>query len=716
MDKPSPHILKPHPTIMLKKTPNPFTGASPPSTNSQTITNEQFRRYELEAQFRRSKAAFPPTEILEAGDVMGWLQLHVENLLEKSQQNRMHGGFTQLLGLSAGLVSFLSTGTAVAPLAPVAITLGLLGYGASVADSAFRLGRVLPIPFSSFTLQKLAQSTSADGRQALKADADDDDQERFETMAFLPYNERRELEMLVDYQGMMLELLSNVPEGKRFAIYYVLRQAYVDGGFKSKNIVSEINKLVESVSPDSSLDQHLMHDIKQRLALLPYEDEAQGEEDIFGFGASFAAPSFMPAPTVQTPDLPASAMPTVIQDGAEATYHADSGEEEPISHDDTQASNTEASTSGVALQDIPLSQRAQEVVKLLVGQGFHIDQILSSQITAIAGAQRGGKGTLAGILAILSKAADPNLTVEYYSAGIDIYPFKCQLTSALDYSGKDMEAADTEVARKLLQRLKELESTPPYSQKNLLLVIDEAMRLFSLMSDEDRTWAVIFLLTRFAKTGAGLVLVLHSNHLGAVVGSKNTSGMAATFKDGVNFIGCESQQIKTGLLTSTAVASGRYFKANPNNFGQPVKDGELGEIPNWLKTEKHPGNGQPDPVRTLLALFPELRQEHQPPQEENPSIYDVGKFQVTLPQEQDTDSPKVSDKAAKVLAWLEDKTPNTWFYYRKSGSNERDASFQKFLSRLELCGDDQTPEDIFLELMDAGLADVSDDGYGIKRL
>ncbi|MEO1187373.1 MAG: hypothetical protein AAFX46_23120, partial [Cyanobacteria bacterium J06636_27] len=118
-----------------------------------------------------------------------------------------------------------------------------------------------------------------------------------------------------------------------------------------------------------------------------------------------------------------------------------------------------------------------------------------------------------------------------------------------------MEAADTLVAKKLLKRLKQLESAPPYSQNNLQLVIDEAMRLFSLMTEEDRTWAIIFLLTNFAKTGAGLILVLHSNHLGAVVGSKNTSGMADTFKDGVNFIGCQSQHIKTGLLTSIAVAS-----------------------------------------------------------------------------------------------------------------------------------------------------------------
>lgn len=699
---------------MLKKPTNPLSEASPSHPNSQTLSSEQFRRYELEAQFRRSKAAFPPTEILEAGDVMGWLQLHVENLLEKSQQNRMHGGFTQLLGLSAGIISFLSTGTAVAPLAPVAITLGVLGYGASVADSAFRLGRILPIPFSSFTLQKLAQSTSADGRQALKAD-EDDDQERFETMAFLPHKERRELEMLVDYQGMMLELLSSIPEGKRFAIYYVLRQAYIDGGFRSNTIVTDINKLVESVSPDSSLDQHLMRDIKQRLGLLPADEDTQQQGDI---GEFFGLSSTLLTPSSLHTNPPASTMPTVIQDAVPTNP---SLSEKSSSHDPPPLSSSpDNPPEGMALQDISLPQRAQKVVELLVRQGFHIDRILSNQITAIAGAQRGGKGTLAGLLAILSKAADPNLTVEYYTSGVDIYPFKCQLTSALNYPGRDMEAADTAVAQKLLQRLKELESAPPYSQKNLHLVIDEAMRLFSLMSEENRTWAIIFLLTRFAKTGAGLILVLHSNHLGAVVGSKNTSGMAATFKDGVNFIGCQSQQIKTGLLTSTAVASGRYFKANPNNFGQPIKDGELGEIPSWLKTEKHPGNGQPDPVRTLLALFPELRQEHQIPKEdcwdEHQDIHDVAQIQVPLQQQQGTDTSGLSTKASKVLAWLEAKAPQTWFYYRKSGTNDRDASFQKFLSRLELCGDDQTPEDIFLELMDADLVDVSDDGYGIKIL
>jgi hypothetical protein len=36
----------------------------------------------------------------------------------------------------------------------------------------------------------------------------------------------------------------------------------------------------------------------------------------------------------------------------------------------------------------------------------------------------------------------------------------------------------------------------------------------------------------------------------------------------------------------------------------------LGAKGNGLKTEKHPGNGQPDPTRTLLKFFPELVQQH----------------------------------------------------------------------------------------------------------
>jgi len=95
-----------------------------------------------------------------------------------------------------------------------------------------------------------------------------------------------------------------------------------------------------------------------------------------------------------------------------------------------------------------------------------------------------------------------------------------------------------------------------------------------------------------------------------VVG-KATAGLADTFKQSVNFIGCVAQAVSAGGLRKMNVASGEYFKANPNNFGEPVSGGNLGMIPEWLKTHLHPGNGQPDPARTLLQFFPELVQQHE---------------------------------------------------------------------------------------------------------
>ncbi|MHC5823247.1 MAG: hypothetical protein ACYT04_47285, partial [Nostoc sp.] len=50
----------------------------------------------------------------------------------------------------------------------------------------------------------------------------------------------------------------------------------------------------------------------------------------------------------------------------------------------------------------------------------------------------------------------------------------------------------------------------------------------------------------------------------SVVG-KATAGLADTFKQSVNFIGCVAQAVSAGGLRKMNVASGEYFKANPNN-------------------------------------------------------------------------------------------------------------------------------------------------------
>jgi hypothetical protein len=52
---------------------------------------------------------------------------------------------------------------------------------------------------------------------------------------------------------------------------------------------------------------------------------------------------------------------------------------------------------------LPLQQRATAIAACLIESGFKIDEVMNGQVIAVAGTQRGGKGTLAGILTILQK-------------------------------------------------------------------------------------------------------------------------------------------------------------------------------------------------------------------------------------------------------------------------------------------------------------------------
>jgi hypothetical protein len=120
-----------------------------------------------------------------------------------------------------------------------------------------------------------------------------------------------------------------------------------------------------------------------------------------------------------------------------------------------------------------------------------------------------------------------------------------------------------------------------------------------------------FLLTRANKKGAQIFIVLHGKSLTSWVGTGNAGGFSQTFKTGATFIGCEATSIKLHPLRSISVATGHYFLADPDDFSKPVAGGDLGVIPEWLKTEINPSTGQPDPTRTLLNFFPELRSDTQ---------------------------------------------------------------------------------------------------------
>ncbi|WP_168163544.1 hypothetical protein [Calothrix sp. 336/3] len=264
---------------------------------------------------------------------------------------------------------------------------------------------------------------------------------------------------------------------------------------------------------------------------------------------------------------------------------------------------------GDALRTLPLDQRAERVIALLHQAGFDLAKCVDRQITAICGNQRGGKGTLMAILAILSCALSPSLRVHYFTAGTDVYPFLCdRLICATNFPGQ--EEPDKAVAAALYRYLREMDKASVGAYADRILVIDEALALSDSLEAEQKQWMIRFLLSRASKKGCQIFIVLHGNNLTSWVGTGNTSGLSSTFKADVTFIGCEATSKKVGALRSIALATGTYFLADPENFATPVKGGDIGTIPAWLKTEINPYTGQPDPARTLLTLFPELQNDH----------------------------------------------------------------------------------------------------------
>jgi hypothetical protein len=260
-----------------------------------------------------------------------------------------------------------------------------------------------------------------------------------------------------------------------------------------------------------------------------------------------------------------------------------------------------------AMLGMPPDQRAIAILSRLNKDGFDVSRCIAEQITCICGNQRGGKGTLMAILAILCCAIDANTKVHYFTAGDDIYPFRCdRLVCRLNYPDLDGEQADGKVAGELYKYLKQMDNGTQGSYQNIVLVIDEAVALSDYLSADQKQWMIRFLLTRANKKGAQIFIVLHGNNLTSWVGTGNTSGLSSTFKSGVTFIGCESTSRKLNHLRSISVATGRYFLASPDDFSKPLEGGDLGTVPDWLKSETNPATGQPDPARTLLKFFPEL--------------------------------------------------------------------------------------------------------------
>lgn len=534
---------------------------------------------------RRLRDKYPNLEFLEAGHVASWLQERHDQLLCKAQKSRSEMNLSKLVTIAGAIAGTICYATS--PLATIGAIVSAVGYAWSVGLDLNDSHKFAPIPFIR---DNVFDFLSAMGDSEAREDWLSQRNEIVDLMFHLELLESNEFAMLREMHSVLTEYLSQVEPGKRFYAYRWLSDRYTDykGGIPDKE---SLIKHLETVVHDPRINYESVQNIQNRQLS---RTVALPQPRTFSLPEPRVISTQIDAQIQDTPaQIPQNNLaPTVIQQS--------SGSNQTPRMPDLET-----------ILKLPVTARAEFIVRTLVNSGFKVDEVMSSQVIAIAGSQRGGKGTLAAILATLSKAYDSNLQVEYFTAGVDVYPFACNLHSALQYPGRDSEQADRQVANDLLKFLKKLESSPPYSHKNLLLVIDEAMRLLSLVEEGDRVWALQFLLSRFAKTGTTLIIVLHASNLSSIAG-KETAGLGSTFQEGMQFVGCSAVAVNAGGLRKMNVASGAYFQANPKNFGKAIAGGELGSIPEWLKSEKHPGNGHPDPARTLLKFFPELVQSPEP--------------------------------------------------------------------------------------------------------
>ncbi|MBD2208010.1 hypothetical protein H6G33_37280 [Calothrix sp. FACHB-1219] len=518
------------------------------------------------------RADYPCIEHLEAGNIAPWLVERLDQLLVRAKTERAGMNLAKCITLTTASIGAVCYATS--PLAPIGALVAGLGYAWSVVQDMTDSHCFAPIPFvrGNF-LEFLSAMGDSEAREEWFAGSN----EIVDLMNHLAPLERSEFVMLRQYTSTLTEFLIGVEAGKKFYAYRWLLDNFTNyrGAFPT---VEQLDKHLAQVAPDPRIDNAQVTLIQQQsqIAQLPQQ--------------KIPAPKFIETPQPQFIELPSSPQIQTI--------------------DFPKVGNQSNEIQAPEIQSmlaLPLHNRAIAIIDALTNSGFDIAKCIRDQITVIAGNQRGGKGTLMAILAILSKALEPNTKIHYFTAGDDIYPFQCHyLVCRLSYPKLDGAKADAKVAGDLYQYLREMDNATQNSYTDIILVIDEAVALSDYLSDDQKQWIIRFLFTRASKKGSQIFVVLHGKNLTSWVGTKNTAGFGDTFKTGATFIGCEATSKKLSPLKSISVATGKYFLADPDSFEKSISGGEIGVIPDWLKTEINPTTSQPDPARTLLKYFPEL--------------------------------------------------------------------------------------------------------------
>lgn len=227
-------------------------------------------------KLRRQKIGYPDTEILEAGAIEQWLEDLKLRRIHEATETRSHSGFGQIFGIAVFVVGFGLTSGAMAPVSPAIMCLGAIGYGASLIDTKNRINKVFPIPFLNLSSLNIAEKLSPDLRRNEVQSTENRD-----TLNYLQFDKSRELLMLTEYQSMVIQLLERVESGKRFAIYQVLKQAAInyDLGQDAKQIAAAINKNLDAIAPDPTLNKEVVQRIQSEI-VTPVEVDVETMEPV----------------------------------------------------------------------------------------------------------------------------------------------------------------------------------------------------------------------------------------------------------------------------------------------------------------------------------------------------------------------------------------------------------------------------------------------------
>lgn len=474
----------------------------------------------------RLREDYPCIEHLEAGNIASWLVERHDQLLIRAKDERVGMNLAKVITLVGGAVGAICYATS--PLAPIGALIAGVGYVWAVVQDLNDSEQFAPMPFVRGNFfEFLAAMGDSEAREEWLSNKN----EIVDLMNHLDPLERSEFVMLRQFKNTLTDFMAEVEPGKRFYAYRYLLDTFFHykSGFPT---IEQFTQHLEKVAPDPRINH-------AHIALI---QQQQNQNQL----PQLPQPKFGMTETVKFMELP---QPKFLSSPNSQIIESAVKEKALSQPPDNQS-----------LLLMPLNERAIAVIDALTKSGFDIAKCIRDQITVIAGNQRGGKGTLMAILAILSKALEPQTKIHYFTAGDDIYPFQCdRLVCRLNYLYLDGSDADARVAGELYSYLKKMDNATQGEYNDIILVIDEAVALSGYLSDDQKQWMIRFLLTRANKKGAQIFIVLHGKNLTSWVGTKNTAGFGDTFKTGATFIGCEATSKKLSPLKSISVATGKYF-------------------------------------------------------------------------------------------------------------------------------------------------------------